>query len=78
MKAIDDFYTHEGKQQNGLSGNNMKDFFRNTLSNLEKIKKDVKTQLQSIECFKNTNLNRIICCNWAICIERLQRDGTAI
>ena len=40
MKAIDDFYTHEGKQQNGLSGNNMKDFFRNTLSNLEKIKKE--------------------------------------
>ncbi len=40
MKAIDDFYTHEGKQQNVLSGNNMKDFFRNTLSNLEKIKKE--------------------------------------
>lgn len=40
MKAIDDFYTHEGKQQNGLSGNNMKGFFRNTLSNLEKIKKE--------------------------------------
>jgi hypothetical protein len=40
VKAIDDFYTHEGKQQNGLSGNNMKDFFRNTLSNLEKIKKE--------------------------------------
>jgi hypothetical protein len=42
------------------------------------IKKDVKTRLQSKECFKNTILNRIICCNWAICIERLQRDGTAI
>jgi hypothetical protein len=30
------------------------------------------------ECFKNTILYRIMCCNWGICIERLQRGGTAV
>ena len=37
------------------------------------IKKDVKTRLQSKECFKNTILNRIMCCNWGICIERFSK-----